>query len=291
MTEEELDYFDRNLNATLTVIQDIAIRAADLAVNPTTAEQLRALGAAVSRVNVAWAVAKPIIDELGVDGFTSDSADSVTQSSYNLFKSELESLAGLGGAIASGAVGAILIGFLGLTAGAGFLSLTAAGAITIGAPIFGAQFTSELMADLIDFFEKSGLRFSGDTTVERLTDYKIIHYESHEGADFYVTNEGASIIGSDGDDLFFGSDRQTNGDDVLQGLRGDDEIYGQAGDDQIWGDQGEDKIDGGKGDDQLHGGIDDDELNGGEGWTSSGEVMEMTPYMQMHPMLTPRTLM
>lgn len=76
-----------------------------------------------------------------------------------------------------------------------------------------------------------------------------------------------NLIGSDGDDVFFGNEEANTfdgglGDDLIVGGGGDDILFGNSGDDEIRGDGGNDRIIGGFGEDNLSGGDGDDHLIG-----------------------------
>ena len=93
------------------------------------------------------------------------------------------------------------------------------------------------------------------------------------------TNEGDTIIGSNGPDSIRGLDGGDNilaqggndtvdggaGGDTISGGGGDDELEGGNGNDSIFGEEGDDQISGGGNNDNLSGGSGDDTLTGGEG--------------------------
>ncbi|MEG6507796.1 autotransporter-associated beta strand repeat-containing protein [Methyloligella sp. 2.7D] len=99
-----------------------------------------------------------------------------------------------------------------------------------------------------------------------------ITYAGGDGNDVTLTLLGASITGTDGDDIVDGStapvgeNPATSGRDEIFGLRGDDTLLGLAGDDTLDGGQGVDTLNGGAGDDifQIKGaqGLHDD-MDGG----------------------------
>ena len=76
---------------------------------------------------------------------------------------------------------------------------------------------------------------------------------------------GDTLLGGAGDDVLFGDDVGTSGNDKLDGESGNDILYGGDGDDELTGGSGNDILEGGDGNDFLLGGIDDDLLTGGAG--------------------------
>lgn len=80
-----------------------------------------------------------------------------------------------------------------------------------------------------------------------------------------IVGTGATIEGTDGDDVIIGTDgtetiHGNGGNDTICALDGDDEVSGGTGDDSIFGGLGTDNLDGTSGFDLLHGGAGDDVL-------------------------------
>ncbi len=95
-------------------------------------------------------------------------------------------------------------------------------------------------------------------------DLKLAHCDNTLCAPATCVGEGATIVGTAGDDLLTG----TPGDDVIAGGAGDDTIDGLGGHDIVCGGGGGDTIDGGDGPDLLFGGEEDGDL----GDTMSGDA-------------------
>ena len=68
-----------------------------------------------------------------------------------------------------------------------------------------------------------------------------------------------------GDDVLYGDDAGTAGNDTLSGEFGTDQLFGGNGNDSLDGGSGNDTLDGGDGSDFLSGGAGDDTLTGGAG--------------------------
>ena len=77
----------------------------------------------------------------------------------------------------------------------------------------------------------------------------------------YFSYVGASIIGTDGDDVLDGTDEG----DIILGGSGNDIINGGPGIDNLDGEDGNDIIDGGEGNDIINGGNSNDTIDGGAG--------------------------
>ncbi|MFP7671906.1 hypothetical protein ACG74X_00980 [Marivita sp. S0852] len=87
---------------------------------------------------------------------------------------------------------------------------------------------------------------------------------------FIGSEYGATLTGSDGDDLIFGTSGDDliyalGGDDIIFGLGGNDTIIGGEGHDVLFGNDGHDHLDGMAGRDTVFGGAGNDVLMGGPG--------------------------
>lgn len=92
------------------------------------------------------------------------------------------------------------------------------------------------------------------------------------------------IIGTDGNDVLFGTFDIANADDTIEGRAGDDFIFGGHGIDRLYGDDGDDTLEdtgggflfGGAGNDTLvSASFDSDELHGGSG-TDQAKILRMS---------------
>lgn len=77
--------------------------------------------------------------------------------------------------------------------------------------------------------------------------------------EFHCNGFPATIVGTEGDDIIFGTNRR----DVIVGLGGNDVIYGEIGPDIICGGEGDDELRGGRDNDYLSGGPGNDVIRGG----------------------------
>ena len=87
---------------------------------------------------------------------------------------------------------------------------------------------------------------------------------------FIGSGYGATVTGSDGDDLVFGTSGDDliyalGGNDIVFGLGGNDTIIGGGGHDMLFGNEGHDQLEGMAGHDTVFGGAGNDMLMGGAG--------------------------
>jgi Ca2+-binding RTX toxin-like protein len=87
---------------------------------------------------------------------------------------------------------------------------------------------------------------------------------------FIGSGYGATITGSDGDDLIFGTSGDDviyarGGNDIVFGLGGNDTIISGGGHDVLFGNEGHDHLEGGAGQDTVFGGAGNDMVMGGAG--------------------------
>ncbi len=153
--------------------------------------------------------------------------------------------------------------------------------VTLTDPNLNNEIIGTSVVTIIDNDVVPVATFCNDMTIDELISSGL--YNVIDNRDGHL--DGASITGTNGDDLILASDagndiRAKKGNDCVIGGAGNDNLRGDSGNDMLFGLSGNDKLNGGSGDDALSCGDGVDKANGGKGTdtaTADCETVKKVP--------------
>ncbi|MGH3848427.1 MAG: calcium-binding protein [Pseudonocardiaceae bacterium] len=166
-----------------------------------------------------------------------------------------------GGIVASGLVRTVAAGTAATTTTTAATTTTTVAGATTTTTTTGATTTTVAGATTTTVSGATTTTVAGATTTTRATTTTVAGATTTTTRVIDNTCAGATVVGTDGDDILTG----TSGDDVIDGRGGSDVIDGLGGADTICGGPDKDLILGGRGNDRLFGQAGHDRILGGSG--------------------------